>query len=291
MNTEIDPAATTYTDDWAGEMGARWLAGIDQFEAMIAPIGNALLTRAACKAGERVLDLGCGGGATSLAIAASVGPSGSVVGIDISPDLIARARQRAQVADARNVAFECVDAGAYRPNTPFDRMISRFGSMFFPRPVEAFSNLRRGLRPGGRIDLAVWGPPRENPWMMEMMGVLRRHIDVPPPVPRAPGPFAFEDTGYLETVLGDAGFGEIGIEACEGRLPIGGVGATPEAAVRFAMSSLAAGRLVAGHDEAVRQRVREDLLSVFIRHHAAGEGVLMAGKAWLVSARCLGPGG
>lgn len=123
--------------------------------------------------------------------------------------------------------------------------------------------------------------------MMEMMGVLRRHIDVPPAVPRAPGPFAFEDTGYLTAVLGDAGFGDIGIVAYEGLQPIGGDRATPEAAVRFAMSSLAAGRLVAGHEEDVRQRVREDLLSVFTRHHAAGKGVLMAGKAWLVSARRL----
>lgn len=163
MNTEIDPAATPYTDDWAGEMGVRWLAGIDPFEAMLSPIGNALLANAACKAGERVLDLGCGGGATSLAIAASVGPSGSVVGVDISPDLIAKGRERAQAAGARNVAFECVDAATYRPDRPFDRMVSRFGSMFFPRPVEAFSNLHRGLRPDGRIDLAVWGRRAKTP--------------------------------------------------------------------------------------------------------------------------------
>jgi len=275
---------TPPTEDWAGEMGARWLAGIDRFESMIAPIGAALQARAGFMAGERVLDLGCGGGATSLAIARSVGPTGSVTGIDISPALVAKARERAEVAGARNVTFECVDAALYRPDAVFDRMVSRFGSMFFPRPVEAFSSLHGCLRPGGRIDLAVWGPPRENPWMMEMIGVLRRHIEVPPAVPRAPGPFAFEDTDYLTGILTEAGFEEVDIVACQGLQPIGGTGASPEEAVSFAMSSLAAGRMMEDRDETLRLRVREDLQAVFARHHVEGQGVMMSGKAWLVTA-------
>lgn len=283
-NIQIDSAATPQPEDWAGEMGARWLAAIEQFESMVAPAGAALLARAAFKTGERVLDLGCGGGVTSLAIAASVGPAGSVTGIDIAPDLISRARARAQAADARNLTFECVDAAIYRPDAPFDRMVSRFGSMFFPHPVDAFSNLHGCLRPGGRIDLAVWGPPRDNPWMMEMMAVLRRHIDVPPAVPRAPGPFAFEDRAYLKSVLANAGFADIEIVDCEGLQPIGGVRATPEAAVSFAMSSLAAGRLVQDEGEDLQRRVKEDLLTTFARHHVEGQGVMMAGKTWLVSA-------
>lgn len=283
-DTQTDPSGTPPAEDWAGEMGARWLAGIDQFESMIAPIGDALLARAAFATGERVLDLGCGGGATSLAIAALVGPTGSVTGVDISPDLIAKARERAEAAGARNVTFECVDAAMFRPDEPFDRMISRFGCMFFPQPVDAFANLHGCIKPGGRIDLAVWGPPRDNPWMMEMMGVLRRHIDVPPAVPRAPGPFAFEDTDYLTTLLGDAGFSDVEIVAYEGLQPIGGSGASPEAAVSFAMSSLAAGRMLDGQSQPLRQQVSEDLLSVFASHHIAGEGVMMAGKVWLVRA-------
>lgn len=282
--THIDASETPPTEDWAGEMGARWLAGIDQFESMIAPIGAALLARAAFTAGERVLDLGCGGGATSLAIAGAVGPTGSVIGIDISSDLIARARDRAEAAGINNATFVCVDAAIYRPDAPFDRMVSRFGSMFFPQPVAAFANLHRCLKPGGRIDLAVWGPPRDNPWMMEMMGVLRRHIEVPPAVPRAPGPFAFEDTGYLREILTDAGFHEVEIVAYEGLQPIGGEDATPEAAVDFAMSSLAAGRMAETESVGIRLAIRADLLTVFTRHHVQGRGVMMPGKVWLVSA-------
>lgn len=284
-DTRMDESETPKPEDWAGEMGARWLSGIDRFEAMIAPIGDALLARAAVMPGERVLDLGCGGGKTSLAIAAAVGPSGSVTGIDISPDLITRARERAAAAHVTNLDFECIDAAVYRPVMPFDRMVSRFGSMFFPEPVEAFSNLQACLKPGSRIDLAVWGPPRDNPWMMEMIGVLRRHIEVPPAVPRAPGPFAFEDTDYLTRVLGDAGFGQIDIIAYEGQQPIGGEGASPEAATDFALSSLAAGRMVEACEADLQQRVRHDLLDLFNRHHFEGQGVMMTGKVWLVSAK------
>ena len=284
-DTPIAFVETPQPDDWAGEMGTRWLAGIDQFESMIAPIGAALSARAAVTIGERVLDLGCGGGATSLAIAVSVGAAGYVLGIDISPDLIAKAKERAEAAVARNATFECVDAAIYRPDAPFDRMVSRFGSMFFAHPVEAFSNLHGCLKPGGRIDLAVWGPPRDNPWMMELIGVLRRHIEVPPLVPRTPGPFAFEDTDYLRGILDDAGFGGIDIIAYQGLQPIGGAGASPEAAVGFAMSFLAVGRMMGDQDEDLQRRVKEDLLAVFASHHVEGQGVMMAGKVWLVTAR------
>lgn len=280
----IDAASTPPVEDWAGEMGARWLAGIDRFESMIAPVGDALLARAAFMPGDRVLDLGCGGGATSLTIAASVGPAGAVTGVDVSPDLVARARERAQAASVANVTFACVDAAIYRADAPFDRMVSRFGSMFFPQPAAAFSNLHGCLKPAGRIDLAVWGPPRDNPWMMEMMGVLRRHIDVPPAVPRAPGPFAFEDADYLTQVLTEAGFGDVDIVAWQGLQPVGGAGASAEDAADFALTSLAAGRLLEGRDEDLRRRVRGDLLELFTGHHVVGRGVMMAGKVWLVAA-------
>ena len=181
-------------EDWAGEMGLKWLASLSLFEEMIAPIGEALLARAGYQDGESVIDLGCGGGATTLAIADAVAPSGKVMGLDISPDLIAAAQERADKSGAGNIAFTCADAATVQlPDAPYDRLFSRFGSMFFEDPVGAFTNLHSLVRKGGRIDLAVWGPPRDNLWMMEMMGVVRNHIEIPPAVPRAPGPFAFED--------------------------------------------------------------------------------------------------
>lgn len=272
-------------EDWAGEMGERWLASLDRFEGMIAPIGDAQLERADYRSGERVLDLGCGGGATTLAIADAVGPEGAALGLDVAPMLVARAQERA--AAARSTArFACADAAsATLDEPPFNRLFSRFGSMFFPEPVPAFTNLRVMLRPGARIDLAVWAHPRDNAWMMEVMGVVRAHVEVPPAVPRAPGPFAFEDLGYLEEVLTDAGFSGMDAVAYEGQQPVGGPGASPEEATGFVLASMAAGRILAEQGEAVLEAARADLTALFSRHHRSGEGVMLGCKAWLVTAR------
>ena len=280
------PAEALKGEDWAGDMGVKWLSHLDRFEGMIAPIGAALLARAGFTAGERVIDLGCGGGATTRAIAASVAPGGEVVGLDISPDLIREAAARAAAAGLANARFVCGDA-AVTPleGAPFDRLFSRFGSMFFAAPVAAFAHLRSLLKPGARIDLAVWAHPRDNLWMMEMMGVVRQHIDVPPAVPRAPGPFAFEDRDYLGDVLAEAGFSAMEVDAYSGHQAVGGPGASPEDATAFVLGAMAVGRLLAEQDAAVQAAARADLLALFRQRHVTGEGVMMGCKAWLVSAR------
>lgn len=272
-------------EDWAGEMGARWLASLDRFEGMIAPIGNALLAQADFQPSERVLDLGCGGGASTLAIAEAVGPEGAAVGLDVAPMLVERARQRAAAAGSP-ARFICADAAsAVIDEPPFDRLFSRFGSMFFEAPVPAFTNLRAMLKPGARIDLAVWAAPRDNLWMMEVMGTVRQHIDIPPATPRAPGPFAFEDLTYLEEILTGAGFSGMDVTAYEGRQPVGGPGAAPEEAVDFVLSSMAVGRVLDEAGAETRSAARADLINLFTARHVPGEGVLMACKVWLVTAR------
>lgn len=271
-------------EDWPGEMGARWLASLDRFEGMIAPIGAALLARADYQPGERVLDLGCGGGATTLAIAEAVGQQGAAIGLDVAPMLIAKAQERA--AETGSLArFVCADAAtAILDETPFTRLFSRFGSMFFPEPVAAFANLKRLLAPGARIDLAVWAHPRDNAWMMEVMSTVRRHVEIPPAVPRAPGPFAFEDLAYLEEILTAAGFSGMDAVAYEGKQAVGGPGAGPQEAVDFVLSSMAAGRVLAEQGEAVHDAAAADLTALFTHHHREGEGVMLGCKAWLVRA-------
>ena len=274
-------------EDWAGEMGARWLASLDRFEGMIAPIGAALLDRAAYQPGERVLDLGCGGGATTLAIAEAVGPQGAALGLDVAPMLVERASARAAEtgSTARFVCADAATAQLYEP--PFDRLFSRFGSMFFPEPVQAFANLRGMLKPGARIDLAVWAAPRDNLWMMEVMGVARRHVEIPPAVPRAPGPFAFEDLGYLEEVLTGAGFAGMDVATYQGQQPVGGAGATPQEATDFVLASMAVGRVLEEQGAGVQQAARDDLLALFTANHREGEGVMLACKVWLVTAQAV----
>ncbi len=272
-------------EDWAGEMGLKWLASLSLFEEMIAPIGEALLVRADYQDGETVIDLGCGGGATTLAIGSAVAPSGKVMGLDISPDLVAAAQGRAAKSGASNIEFTCADAATVQlPDAPYDRLFSRFGSMFFEDPVRAFTNLHGLVRKGGRIDVAVWGPPRDNLWMMEMMGVVRNHVEIPPAVPRAPGPFAFEDLEYLGGILDGSGFSDVDIVAYEALQPVGGIGATPEQAVAFAFASLAVGRALNDKGDAVIDAASQELADLFARYHVPGKGVMMKGKVWLVSA-------
>ncbi|GAB4476717.1 MAG: methyltransferase domain-containing protein [Erythrobacter tepidarius] len=265
-------------------MGARWLANLERFEGMIAPIGEALLERAAYQPGERVLDLGCGGGPTTLAIAEAVGPDGAAIGLDIAPMLVEAAGRRAAAAGSA-ARFICADAASADLDEPlFGRLFSRFGSMFFPEPVTAFANLRTMLKPAARIDLAVWAHPRNNLWMMEVMGVVGQHIEIPPATPRAPGPFAFEDLAYLEEILTGAGFSGMDAVPYSGRQPVGGPGATPEEAAEFVLSSMAVGRALDEAGEAIRSAARSDLVNLFTRCHVEGEGVMLACKAWLVQA-------
>jgi ubiquinone/menaquinone biosynthesis C-methylase UbiE len=273
-------------EDWAGEMGAKWLANLERFEGMIAPIGEALLKQAEFKPGERVLDIGCGGGGTTIAIAKSVAPTGDVLGIDISPDLTTASTKRAADAGVSNIRFMCADAANVQlADGPYNRLFSRFGSMFFSEPDKAFASLASLLRPGARIDLAVWAAPRDNLWMMEMMAIVRRFVEVPPAIPRAPGPFAFEDLDYLREVMSSGGFSKPKIVSYEGLQPVGGVNASPQEAASFVLTSMAAGRLLDEHGPAVRAAAELELIELFKTHHVEGQGVMMQGKAWLVSAK------
>jgi SAM-dependent methyltransferase len=272
-------------EDWAGAMGAKWLANIDRFESMIAPVGEAFLERAAFRPGERVIDIGCGGGGTSIAIGAQVGPDGSVLGLDISPDLIAYATTRARTAGAGNVSFVQTDAATASPSgAPFDRLFSRFGSMFFAEPGQAFGNLKSLIRPSGRVDLAVWAPARGNLWIAAMMGVLGRHLTLPAPVPRAPGPFALDDPDYIRALLGAAGFVDVDIAAWDGMQQVGGAGTSPESAVAFVLEALSFGELLAEVAPAVRSAVSAELIALFAQH-VGPDGVAMSARAWFVSAR------
>ncbi len=271
--------------DWAGPAGARWLAQLDRFETMIEPIGKALLDQAAYSANETVVDIGCGGGWTTRQIASAVGNAGFALGLDISPDLVAAASDRAARAGLANIRFEQGDAASVMPaEAPFDRLFSRFGSMFFADPYSAFANLRRMLRKGGRLDIAVWAPIADNPWQREVMAVIKQYIELPAPEPRAPGPFALADRDYLTDLLQSASFSSIEIAAWVGDQRVGGPGSDPQSAARFVLEGMQIGDLVRASSEQVHKAIHEDLAGLFERNRD-DDGVRMGAKAWLVSAR------
>jgi SAM-dependent methyltransferase len=167
-----------------------------------------LLGAAALRAGERVLDVGCGGGKTSLAAARLVGAEGAVIGADLSTPLTALAKRRAGEADAQNVSFRVVDMQVETvEGGPFDVALSQFGVMFFDEPVSAFANIRAHLRPGGRIAFACWQPIQLNPWFF---AVAIADLLPPPPPGKSPGgPFSLADPEQTADILRSAGFADV----------------------------------------------------------------------------------
>lgn len=277
------------SEDWSGEMGRTWLANLAKFEGMILPVGAALIKHAGFRPGENVLDLGCGGGATTITIARCVSPGGSATGLDISQDLIDHAGVRASQGTQSRIYWICADAAKVIPtNAPFDRVFSRFGSMFFEDPYAAFRNIRKMIKPGGRIDLAVWASPQDNEWTRTINSVAVRHLpDAPRPHPRAAGPFAFADTAYLTEILEQASFGKIEFAPFDTKLAIGGTGATPEEAASFIVNSTPMGRTLKSVGEDRLEAALTDLGAAFAPYNVPGKGTLMGGKAWFVTAVAL----
>lgn len=194
--------------EWAGAMGRQWVLHREALDRQLEPAGEAGLRELAPAPGEAVLDLGCGAGATSAALARAVGPGGRVTGIDISPDLLAVARRR---PGCERVEFLAGDAATHPfPEAAYDALFSRFGCMFFDRPVAAFANLRRALRPGGRAVLVVWRELGLNPWAAIPAAVGSELLGPAEPVPPGtPGPFAWAQPEVFRPILGGAGFSRL----------------------------------------------------------------------------------
>lgn len=280
-----DEKAGLKKEDWAGERGDAWLANLASFEGMIGPISAAIVDAAAAIPGEAVLDVGCGGGATTMALAKVTAPTGTATGLDISPALASAALARWAKGGVSNVSVIVADATtASLQSAAYDLVFSSFGVMFFDDPVAAFKNLRRALKPGGRLAFACWMAPNENPWNWLVTAVLARHVDLPKPVPRAPGPFAFADPDYPREILSAAGFKNIAIDEWRGRVYIAGKGSTPSSAANFVLNAMSIGDLVRGLPEGLQNAIRRDVEKSF-DDFATEDGVAVKAAAWFVHAR------
>ena len=219
---------------WNGPGGQRWADRQQSQDILLAPVADLLIERARPVAGERIVDVGCGSGAVSIALAQKVGPGGHVLGIDISGPMLARARQVAPAG--LPVEFVLADATVY-PFAPasFDLLASRFGVMFFAEPARSFANLRRGMKPSGRLAFACWREPRENPFFMAPLQAVYKHVPrLPPQGPEDPGPFAFASEARVQRILGEAGFTGIAMEPCDLSLDVA-IGRGLDAAVQGAL--------------------------------------------------------
>jgi SAM-dependent methyltransferase len=265
-----NPLASRNTgSDWAGARGEKWRDHLAGMEAMLAPVDEPLIRALHLDAPCRIADIGCGGGATTLEIAHRA-PAGTVVhGFDISPALIEAARARTR-SDDRIVTFAAADvATASAPEQPYDRLVSRFGVMFFEDSPAAFANLVRWLAPGGRFAFAVWGRLADNLWMTSLREAQAEVIDIPPIDPEAAGPFRYAETDKLLTLLDRAGFGDLDVCDWRGTLPIGG-GLPATEAAQFVLTSLSYSDLLTEAGDKAREDVRQSLMARFSPHEQDG---------------------
>ena len=183
-------------------------------ERITTPVTPLLLEALALRSGESVLDVGCGGGLSSMEAARAVAPSGAVTGFDLSTPLVRLATQRAAEAKIDNARFVAGDAQTDAiPGGPFDAVMSQFGVMFFADPVAAFSNIRKHVRAGGRMAFVCWQSAAKNVWYPGP--VLAKYAPPPPATEHGgppPGPFAFGDAVYVKRVLAGAGFQDVTFE-------------------------------------------------------------------------------
>ena len=260
----------------------RWTDHQEHQDQVLGPVSERLIAVAAPKPGDRVIDVGCGCGATTIDFVARVNPGGEVLGLDVSEPMLARARERAP--QNLPIRFAHGDATVYdfEPNRA-DLVASRFGVMFFADPARSFANLRKGLKPGGRLVFACWREAKQNPWLIVPLREATKHAPpLPETNPEDPGPFAFASEARVRKILSDAGFADIVLEPHDLELDIA-VGGGLDKAVHAAMTIGPTSRMLDGQSEAVRAAATADIRKA-LAAHARGDAVPLGAAIWIVRA-------
>lgn len=275
---QIDPTNVEQAAAWDGDEGAYWAANADLFESGAAAYDEQLLDAAAIRAADRVLDVGCGTGDTARE-AARRASKGSVVGVDLSREMLAVARDRTERAGIDNLQFDQGDVQVY-PFEPdaFDVAISKTGTTFFGDPVAAFGNIGRALRPEGRLAMLVWKPVADNEWFREFVTAFAAGRELPAPPPEAPGPFSLADPERVRRLLAAAGFGDVTVQGSAEPMWFGA-----DAASGFEFIAGLLGWMLDDLDESGRKRAREGL-GTTMAAHVTDAGVRFESAMWLVTA-------
>lgn len=285
--------SASQADLWSGPVGDSWVRNAVAYDRILEPLGRAALDRLDPGPGERVLDVGCGTGSTTLEIGRRVLPGGSVLGVDVSRPMIDFARARltdareGQDSDAQNVEFAALDVENDELPGPFDAAFSRLGVMFFDDPTAAFARIARSLRPRGRLAFVCFASPLENPFIAVPTFAALAVLGGPPmPPPGAPGPFSLANPDLLRGVLESAGFESVALSRGPDEVTLGPAGALDEVA-RQALEQNPAVMSLLDADPDARDAAVTAAADALSAHVVDGHIRLGAGT-WIVEARAPG---
>jgi ubiquinone/menaquinone biosynthesis C-methylase UbiE len=236
--------------------------------------------------GDRVLDVGCGFGDTTIKLAGLVGPEGEVVGIDCCDAFLDYARKDASGRGLGNVSFIRGDAEIALPTNQYDFVFARFGTMFFANPVAGLRNMRKALRPGGRMVHIVWRARADNPWLSMAKEVVLRFLPEPGADAQTcgPGPFSMSDEATVRQMMTIAGYQQIEFRRVDAPVLVGNDIAD---AIAFQLAIGPAGEVFreAGQEaEAKRAQIEAALAEAIKRQKTSAEGIVMESSSWVISA-------
>ncbi len=270
---------------WNSEATRSWAEHHESVDRLLADVTRVVLDSAAARPGEHVIDVGCGSGTMLLALARRVGPGGHVLGVDVAQASVARAAQRIVEAGLAQAQVVQADAAAhdFTPRAA-DLVFSRFGVMFFAEPTAAFVNIRRALKPGGRLALAVFRSRDENRWATGATAALRDLLPpAEPPGAEEPGQFSWADPARVRRILEGAGFHEVTLMPHEPPMHLAGAGGAMEA-LQFALHFGPVGPALRAAPEKAAE-IQARLLDFYRGHEGPQGSIVLPGAIWIVSAR------
>jgi SAM-dependent methyltransferase len=291
MMAKVAPANEESTEAWSGPLFERFVRFRPYVAEGLGKHGEAAMAAHPPRPGDRVLDIGCGFGDTTLRLAGMVGPDGEVVGVDVSEPFVELAAREAADAGAANVSYIVGDVQIADLGGPFDYVFSRMGVMFFANPVQALRNVREAMSPGGRACFVVWRRKLDNGWVHEAEQVVERYLEHPEETDEptcGPGPFSMADADVVSEQLAIAGFEAIELRRSD--LPLK-MGADLEGAIDLVMSIGPAGevlRLWGDRAEEIRPQIASDIRGV-LEQFETDEGIHAPSSTWIISATAPAP--
>ncbi len=269
---------------WSGAGGDVWVDKQREMDIMLNPLGERVIQGLDLKEETKILDIGCGCGATTLEIAKLVN-QGEVIGVDISEPMLERATQTASDMALTNISYQVKDVQVDEmPNKYFDIAFSRFGVMFFEDPFEAFNNINHSLKDDGQLSFVCWQHASLNPWQSLSIQVIKEFLDLPAPPPKSPGPFAFEDKSYIEEILNASGFRDIEIKDNQEDIVMFSGKSIREACEDYLTINPVVTEMLKNSPSELREEILEALIGKFSDYHK-DDGLLFPSATWIVTAK------